>query len=358
MCYKSVSILTCSQLSRINLLNILSSIIEAQTYDNIIEWIIVNGCIDDKEHDSFIFQVNKFINQKCKIVLVSDKYITKTIGAFRNLGNRAATGDIIVCMDDDDFYFPTYIQTCVHSLSSNLSYDVAGCSGMLMYDIGLNIIYKLKTINKFHTLNCCIAYRNSYGRTHFYDENIIVGEEKGFLNNFSTKIIQMPFLKCIIHMCYSNNTFSNKRFNIISNIFSPVKIYYETSLFLPFYNKFNLFAKLCNNIQYFNYAKYTDIVIIYGNIYNNFDPSNYTTLNADFNSIFDFSKSFFNKTISIYAWFNFNVFNDNNITFYNLRLLNFNNFNNKFNAIYFLNKDDVFLRYTKMFNLNINFINI
>jgi glycosyltransferase involved in cell wall biosynthesis len=48
-----------------------------------------------------------------------------TLGDNRNRGNQVVTGDIIVCMDDDDYYPPTRISHAVEELNkSNFLYDI------------------------------------------------------------------------------------------------------------------------------------------------------------------------------------------------------------------------------------------
>ena len=175
-----VSVLTCSQLKRIPFIHNLAKMINNQTFD-IDEWVIVNGCATDEDHDKFNEEIKLVETDKCDIIIASDKNLKyRNIGAFRNLGNRTISGDIVVCMDDDDFYFPTYVETCVTSLEKNRNFNLVGCSGMLMYDYGFDTVFDLRPFGPNHTVNCCMAYTSSYGKNNIYEEDRTTGEEKSF----------------------------------------------------------------------------------------------------------------------------------------------------------------------------------
>ena len=172
-----VSVLTCSQLKRIPFIHNLTKMINNQTFD-IDEWVIVNGCSTDEDHDKFNEEIKLVETDKCDIIIASDKNLKyRNIGAFRNLANRNASGDIIVCMDDDDFYFPDYIKTCYEVLTQKKNIDVVGCSGMFMYDYGFDTVFRLASFGPNHTVNCCLAYRRDYFNSHKYDETRVTGEK-------------------------------------------------------------------------------------------------------------------------------------------------------------------------------------
>ena len=70
---KRVSLLTCSQLKRIPFLFNLARIINNQVTDDILEWVIVNGCSNDVDHDKFNEEIKKIKVEKCEIIIASDK---------------------------------------------------------------------------------------------------------------------------------------------------------------------------------------------------------------------------------------------------------------------------------------------
>ena len=91
-----VSILTVSQVKRIPFLHNLSKMIEYQKDSSILEWVITNGSTNDEDFDKFNEEIKK-VTCKIPIKHVASKDLKyRNIGAFRNLANRNASGDIIV----------------------------------------------------------------------------------------------------------------------------------------------------------------------------------------------------------------------------------------------------------------------
>ncbi len=99
-----ISVITCTQIKRIPFVKNLARMITNQN-KKIHEWVIVNGCTTDEDHDKFNEQVREITCEGVDVIYAADKNLSyRNIGAFRNLGNRTVTGDIIICMDDDDYY--------------------------------------------------------------------------------------------------------------------------------------------------------------------------------------------------------------------------------------------------------------
>ena len=81
--------------NNINLSSLLN-IIKNQTYDNIIEWVIIDCCNNN--------YVNNLTSDKFKINYILYTENQKN-GTLRNLANSLAHGDIIIWMEENDFYF-------------------------------------------------------------------------------------------------------------------------------------------------------------------------------------------------------------------------------------------------------------
>ncbi len=328
----TVSILTCSQLKRIDFIEGLSIMINNQTFNNIKEWVIVNGCNNDEDFDKFNEDIKRIKTDKCEVIIASDKNLNyRNIGAFRNLGNRTVTGDIVVCMDDDDFYFPTYVKTCVDILDRNKNYNLVGCSGMLMYDYGFDTVFNLRPFGPNHTVNCCMAYRLSYGKNNLYEENRTTGEEKSFLRDYQSPLFQIPDNKnAIIHMSYADNTYSEKRLNQMNNMAANVEnpnvpqIYNETNYKLKdLINNETILSNYMKNFQRINNQRTTDVVFYYGNIEKVWDPRK-KNLRVVYRRSIELAKEFIKRglTVSIYGRFDFNELIEDEIVFYNLKYFN------------------------------------
>jgi glycosyltransferase involved in cell wall biosynthesis len=139
------------------------------------------------------------------------------IGAKRNLLNKEAKGDIIVCMDDDDYYPPERVSHVVHMLTANPIYELCGSSEIYMYYSDIQKIYRLGPYAKFHATNGTMAYKRSYIQTHSYDETVTHAEETSFLNRYREPLLQLDPFKVMLVMSHSENTFDKKKMREIPN---------------------------------------------------------------------------------------------------------------------------------------------
>lgn len=131
-----------------------------------------------------------------------------TMGAKLNMLKDAAKGDIVIVMDDDDYYPPSRVQVAVEALQQNPKKPTAGCSEVYMYYTDTNEIYRTGPFHKRHALNCTLAWRNSYAKTHEYDDAERCAVESKFLNDFTSPMVQLPTKETILHIIHSSNTFN------------------------------------------------------------------------------------------------------------------------------------------------------
>lgn len=141
------------------------------------------------------------------------------IGAKRNRLNQEAKGEIIICMDDDDFYSPERVSHVVQKFAQNPKIDLAGSSELYMYYSSCQKIIKLGPYNSRHATNGTLAYRASYAKSHTYDESVTFAEEKSFLEDYKNPMIQLDPMKVMLVMSHSENTFNKERFLTEENEF-------------------------------------------------------------------------------------------------------------------------------------------
>lgn len=115
-----VSVVTPSW-QREDFLPLLHARIQAQTHRNI-EWLV----FDDSPRPSPYLQ--PLSGPDLKYFYASSRY---AIGEKRNILAEHARGDIIVHMDDDDFYAPTYVERMVAWLDQG--HDLVKLSGWFLY---------------------------------------------------------------------------------------------------------------------------------------------------------------------------------------------------------------------------------
>jgi glycosyltransferase involved in cell wall biosynthesis len=198
---KKVSVCTPTY-NRREFIPILIKCFEYQTYPkHLIEWIIVDDG-DDKVEDLFkdIPQVKYYyFNEKMKL------------GKKRNIMNKLATGDIIIYMDDDDYYYPERITHAVSMLLRNPKCLVAGSTVMYNYFANLNKVYKLGPYNDNHTTGACLAFRRELLLQTSFDDNKDHAEESGFLKKYTFDMIQLDPEKTVIAMSHYKNTFDRNK---------------------------------------------------------------------------------------------------------------------------------------------------
>jgi glycosyltransferase involved in cell wall biosynthesis len=142
------------------------------------------------------------------------RYITlnekKPMGEKLNLLTKEARGELIIVMDDDDYYPPERIETTVRAFAENPHLDIAGCSKVYMYSTATDEIYVAGPYHERHALNCTIAFRRKYLDTHAYDDAEPCAVERAITNNFTEPMIQLPSKETILHIIHSSNTFQAK----------------------------------------------------------------------------------------------------------------------------------------------------
>lgn len=208
----SVSLLTITQWARTKCLKNLVAFINKQTYTGIVEWVIVEGSKTEKEAEQnkeFILNVNEMNINEININ-VPINYIPYAAGAklsdLRNRGNAACKGNIIVCMDDDDYYPPKRVESAVINLQHSTK-QIAGCSYAYMYHYPLDKLYKFKSFGKNHSTNNCLAYKKEYLLTHRHLPGLDCGEEMSFTNGFTEPMLQLDSEDCIVISSHRANTF-------------------------------------------------------------------------------------------------------------------------------------------------------
>ena len=135
----------------------------------------------------------------------------QNIGAKRNRLNNEACGEILVAMDDDDYYPPERVAAAVTGFKRFPTIQLAGASEIYMYYSDIKTIYKLGPYNPNHATNGTMAWRRSYAQTHAYDETVTHAEEKSFLENYKHPMIQLDPFKVMLVMSHSENTFDKKK---------------------------------------------------------------------------------------------------------------------------------------------------
>jgi glycosyltransferase involved in cell wall biosynthesis len=169
------------------------------------EWIIFD---DGSDPVGDVFEPHKASIPNLIYIYEKEK---QNIGGKRNRLNREACGDIIVAMDDDDYYPETRVSAVVFNFRKFPSIQLAGTSEVFMYYTDIKTIYRLGPYNRNHATNGTMAWRKEYSDAHVYDETVTHAEEKSFLDNYVHPMIQLDPRKVMLVISHTQNTFDKKK---------------------------------------------------------------------------------------------------------------------------------------------------
>ena len=165
------------------------------------EWIIIDDGTDKIEDlVADIPQVKYF------------KYDGKmTLGKKRNLMHEKTIGDIIVYMDDDDYYPPQRVSHAVSMLKSHPSALCAGASEIYIYFKHIDKMYQFGPYGPNHATAGTFAFRRQLLENHHYEDTASLAEEKAFLKNYTVPFVQLEPKKTILVFSHRHNTFDKKK---------------------------------------------------------------------------------------------------------------------------------------------------
>ena len=332
------SIITISQLIRFDCLLNLYELIKLQIYTNITEWVIVEGSKNKEDGEKNKENINILLtthsklsetNPNCmhsQIKIVYVEYTGLPLSELRNLGNNKCSGNIIVCMDDDDYYPPERVSHAVESLEKS-QYLIAGCSDIYMYEYFMGKLYKFKGFHQYHSTNNCMAFKREYLRNHKHDKGLLMAEEKSFTNNFSEPMVQLISLKCIIVSSHNFNTFNKRELCVGGSIGVNPSLYEVNDHPITNYIPFEIFKRM-KNIFYKDEKSPYDIVYFCGGLGTKWDPKD-NSLGGSEQAVVNLCEYWAStgKKVAVYADILSNRLENlihNNVNYKNWKLFEFN----------------------------------
>jgi glycosyltransferase involved in cell wall biosynthesis len=165
------------------------------------EWIIIDDGTDKIEDlVSDISNVKYF------------KYDKKMpLGKKRNIMHEKSSGDIIVYMDDDDYYPPERVSHAVNMLLSHPSALCAGASEIYIWFKHIQKMYQFGPYNKNHATAGTFAFKKELLKEHKYEDHAALAEEKAFLKDYTVPFVQLEPKKTILVFSHIHNTFDKKK---------------------------------------------------------------------------------------------------------------------------------------------------
>jgi len=154
------------------------------------------------------------------------------LGFKRNYMHSKASGEIIVYMDDDDYYPPDRVLHAVYKLRSNPSILIAGSSKMHIYFKHLKKIYQFGPYGPNHATAATFAFKKKLLNLTSYDDNALVSEERFFLKGFTIPMVQLDSKRTILAFAHAQNTFDKRRVLLNPNTKNVRETKFSPSVFI------------------------------------------------------------------------------------------------------------------------------
>ena len=166
-----------------------------------IEWIIIDDGTDNIEDLVINIPQVKYFKYNKKMPL----------GKKRNIMHEKSCGDIIVYMDDDDYYPPQRISHAVSMLSNNKKALCAGSSEIYIWFKHIQKMYQFGPYNENHATAGTFAFKRELLKEHSYENHAALAEEKHFLKNYTVPFVQLEPKKVILVFSHEHNTFDKRK---------------------------------------------------------------------------------------------------------------------------------------------------
>ena len=174
---------------------------QAQTYPKeLLEWIIVDDGTDPVGDLFLDIKEAKYFYQEEKMKL----------GRKRNFMHEKTTGDIIIYMDDDDYYPPQRVAHAVMKLISRKEVLASGSSEIYIYFKDRDMIYGFGPYGPRHATAGTFAFKRELLSQTKYDDDAEMAEEKQFLKNYTIPFVQLDPMKSILVFAHEFNTFDKR----------------------------------------------------------------------------------------------------------------------------------------------------
>ena len=146
------------------------------------------------------------------------KYDTKmTLGKKRNLLHEKSRGEILVYMDDDDYYPPERVSHAVHMLVTHPEALCAGSSEIYIYFKHINQMKKFGPYGPNHATAGTFAFKRKLLKQHKYNDEACLAEERAFLKDYTVPFVQLNPMKVILVFSHEHNTFDKRKLLVNAN---------------------------------------------------------------------------------------------------------------------------------------------
>ena len=139
-----------------------------------------------------------------------------SLGKKRNTMHDKSKGDIIVYMDDDDYYPPDRVSHAVDMLTTHPAALCAGSSEMYIYFNDRKRMVQFGPYGKDHATAGTFAFKRQLLKQARYNEDACLAEEREFLKGYTIPFVQLDPMKTILVFSHSHNTMDKRK--LLDNI--------------------------------------------------------------------------------------------------------------------------------------------
>lgn len=132
------------------------------------------------------------------------------LGRKRNLMHEKCKGDIIIYMDDDDYYPVERVSHAVSTLRRNPNALCAGSSAIYIWFRHIQKMFKFGPYGPNHSTAGTFAFRKELLLQTSYEDDAALAEEKHFLKNYTIPFVQLDPVKTILVFSHDQNTFDKR----------------------------------------------------------------------------------------------------------------------------------------------------
>jgi glycosyltransferase involved in cell wall biosynthesis len=173
-----------------------------QTYPkDRMEWIIIDDGTD--KIDDLVKQ-----HPNVKYFACDEKM---PLGKKRNMMHDKSCGEIIVYMDDDDYYPPDRVSHAVEALLANPTILCAGSSEIYIYFKHIDKMFQFGPYGPNHATAGTFAFRRELLTHTRYSDTACLAEERAFLKDYSIPMVQLDPRKVILVFSHEHNTFDKRK---------------------------------------------------------------------------------------------------------------------------------------------------
>lgn len=185
-------------------LPLLQKYILAQTYPrDRMEWVLVDDSDDGQpgfkpDHGQGLSITHQRLDRRLPL------------GQKRNLSHTYCKGDIIIYLDDDDYYPPTRVAHAVEQLANSKTL-IAGSTILPILFLPEREIWLAGPYGNNHATAGTFAFKRQLLDQTRYDDEKTFGEERSFLKDYSFPMIQLDAGRTILCIAHDRNTFEKRR---------------------------------------------------------------------------------------------------------------------------------------------------